>query len=227
MLQCSKNCSIAIGEQRVSTRGNMNPDTKSTNTEAETIDATYSKAAFATMYTKGLERVVEVSKTSMDWAVQQNGEVLASYKKALNASPIPGLFLFDPALQAFAGYVTLQKSLLDLAVEQGTAVIEMAQGFSHDADKAKPGITNVSDTGKQQPKVISAPVQPVKVTVQLRIDTLLAKEIVDLVVKQQPAVVGTPVDETVADIVQLQVETNKIVDLTAKTLKNTEKPLVN
>ena len=203
----------------------MNPNTKSTNTEAETIDATYSKAAFATMYTKGLERVVEVSKTSMDSAVQQNAEVLASYKKALKTSPILGLFLFDLALQAFAGYVTLQKSLLDRAVEQSTAVIEKA--FSHDADKAKAGITNVSDTGKQQTKVNSAPVQPVKVTVQLRIDTLLAKEIVDLVVKQQPGVVGTSVDETVADIVQLQVETDKIVDLTAKTLKNTEKPLVN
>jgi hypothetical protein len=68
---------------------------------------------------------------------------------------------------------------------------------------------------------------PVKDTVQLRIDTLLAKEIVDLVVKPNPGVACTPVHETVADIVQLQVETKETKDLAAKALKTTPEPLVN
>ncbi len=60
----------------------MNTNTKSTNTEAETTEATYCPAAYATLFNKGLERVVEMSKTSLDLAVKQNAEVLASYKKA-------------------------------------------------------------------------------------------------------------------------------------------------
>ena len=111
--------------------------------EAETTEVTYCPAAYATLFNKGLERVVEMSKTSLDLAVEQNAEVLASYKKALKASSLPGLFLFDLAGQAFEGYVTLQKSLLDLAVEQSTAVLDAAKECSHDASKAKAGISNM------------------------------------------------------------------------------------
>ena len=72
----------------------MEANTKSTKTEAETIAATFCPAAYASLFSKGLKRVVEASKTSLDLAVEQNTEILASYKKVLNASSIPGLFLF-------------------------------------------------------------------------------------------------------------------------------------
>ena len=53
----------------------------STKTETETIEATFDPTAYATLFNKGLKRVVEVSKTSLDLAVEQNAEVLASYKQ--------------------------------------------------------------------------------------------------------------------------------------------------
>jgi hypothetical protein len=106
----------------------MNTNTNATKTEAETTEATYCPAAYATLLNKGLERVVEMSKTSFDLAAEQNTEVLASCKKALKALSMPGLFLFDLAGQAFEGYVTLQKSLLDLAVEQSSAAADVVQG---------------------------------------------------------------------------------------------------
>jgi hypothetical protein len=58
--------------------------------------------------------------------VEQNTEILASCKKALKASSVPGLFLFDLAGQASEVYVTLQKSLLDLAIEQNTEAVKAA-----------------------------------------------------------------------------------------------------
>jgi hypothetical protein len=116
----------------------MNASTKSMNAEAETIEAT---VVYANLFNKGLNRVVEVSKTSLDLAVEQNTEVLDCCKKALKASIMPGLSLFDLAGQAFESYVALQKNLLDLAVEQSTAVTEAAQEYSYDVGEAG-AITN-------------------------------------------------------------------------------------
>jgi hypothetical protein len=112
-------------------------------TKAETTDATCCPFASATLFSKGLERVIEASKTSLDMAVEQNAEVLASCKRALNTSSMPGSFLFDLAGTAFEGYVAFQKSLLDFTVEQNTAAVEAAHRYSHDAGRAKEEITHV------------------------------------------------------------------------------------
>jgi hypothetical protein len=122
---------------------NMTMHLETKPTKAETTEATCCPFASATLFSKGLERVIEVSKTSLDLAVEQNAEVLASCKKALNASSMPGSFLFDIAGKAFEGYVTFQKSLLDLTVEQNTTAVEAAHEYSHDASKAKEGIAHV------------------------------------------------------------------------------------
>ena len=112
-------------------------------TKAETTEAAYFPFASATLFSKGLERVIEASKTSLDLAVEQNAEVLASCKKALNASSMPGSFIFDMAGKAFEGYVTFQKSLLDFTVEQNNTAVEAAHEYSHDASKAKEEISHV------------------------------------------------------------------------------------
>jgi len=121
----------------------MNTTTSSTKAKAETIEATYGPVAYTTLFNKGLERFAEVSKTSFDSALVQNAEILITYKKTLKGSSNPGLFLFDLAGQVFERYLTLQKSLLNLSVEQSTAVIQAAQECSHDASKAKAEITKV------------------------------------------------------------------------------------
>ena len=112
-------------------------------TKAETTEAACCPFTSATLFSKGLERVIEASKTTLDLTVEQNAEVLASCKKALNASSMPGSFIFDMAGTAFEGYATFQKSLLDLTVEQNNTAVEAAHEFSHDASKAKEEISHV------------------------------------------------------------------------------------
>lgn len=122
----------------------MENNIKSSKKEAEITEASFCPVAYATLFHKGLERVVEVSKTSLDSAVEQNSEVLASYKQTLKASSRPGLFLVDLAGQAFEGHVALQKSLLDLASERRTAVAEAAQDHLHDPSEATADISNLT-----------------------------------------------------------------------------------
>jgi hypothetical protein len=113
-------------------------------TKVETTESTCCPFASATLFSKGLKRVIEASKTSLDLAVEHNAEVLASCKKALSASSMPGAFLFDLAGKTFDGYVTFQKSLLDFTAEQNATAVEAAHRYSHDVGTAKEEITDVT-----------------------------------------------------------------------------------
>ena len=190
----------------------MSASTKST--KEETTEVSYSTAAYATLLNKGLERVVEVSKTSLDLAIEQNTELLASCKKALKASPMPNLFLLDLAGSAFEGYVALQKNLLGLALEQSTAVIDAVQD-SLDASKSKDDISaliqqSMDRTVAAQNSVLDYAAKQAKVAGET--------------VKQQPGVTGTPV-EIVTDSVQRGVDTlvaaqKEILNLATNTVKS-------
>jgi len=189
----------------------MNTNTHAT--EADTIKATYCPAEYATLFNNGSKRVIEVSKTTLDLAVEQTTEVLASCKKALPAS-MPGLFLFDLAGQAFEGYLTLQKRLVDLAVEQSTAAVEATNEYMQDASKATAGF----------PTLIQQSVERT-VTAQKSVLEFAVKQTtaVSDAVKQQPGVTGTPI-ETVADAIQRGVDTlhgtqNEILDSANKNVK--------
>jgi hypothetical protein len=217
-----------------------------TKTNEQTGEATYLPAAYATSLNKGLERLFEVSKTSLELAVEHNAAVLVSYKKALTT---PGFFLFGLANRVLEDYVMLLKGLLDLAIVH--PVIEADQKDSHDTSKAKAEITDqilqsvdrmiaaqkstLSLTAKktkavnEQACVNRALAETFEDIVQLRVEALLAKEIVDLVVKQQPCVDGAS-DETVADIVQLRVNTlraTESADRIANPSKTAADPAVN
>jgi hypothetical protein len=122
---------------------NMTMHLETKPTKAETTESTCCPFASATLFSKGLERVIEASKTSLDLAVEQNAEVLASCKKALSASSMPGSFIFDMAGKAFEGYATFQKSLLDFTAEQNATAVEAAHRYSHEVSTAKEEITHV------------------------------------------------------------------------------------
>jgi hypothetical protein len=106
------------------------------------------------LFSKGLKRVIEANKTSLDLTVEYNSEVLGSCKEALKAWSMPGLFLFDLAEQTFVSYVSLQKSLLDLAVEPGTAMTKAAPEYVQKPSKARAGIGKLIE----QPEVVGTPV---------------------------------------------------------------------
>ena len=158
----------------------------SSGKDARSAEGTFGPA-YPALFNKALERVAEVNKTSLDLAMEHNVEVLDSYRNVLNASSVPGLFLFDLAGQVIESYATLQKSLLELVVNQSTCVIEAVQGRNRDGRAVQ-----TDDPGDQEmglsPEVESTMPDPAtEDTNQLRADTLLAKNIVDLFVMQQPA----------------------------------------
>jgi hypothetical protein len=120
----------------------METNTTSRKAEAKIIEASFGPAGYTTLFNRGLERVVGMSKSSLNSAVEQNSEVLDSCKQALKASSRSGLFLVDLAGHALEGQLTLQRSLLDLTVGRNTAVAEEAHDQIHDFGNAKAGITD-------------------------------------------------------------------------------------
>jgi hypothetical protein len=158
------------------------------NPNSENTASTFCPVPYATVLKEGWERVVKVSKTSLDLAVEGNAEALASYEKVLK---VPTPFLFDLAGRALRGYVTFQKSLLDLAAEPGPAAIEATEAHSQDPSDAETGIIQQSldcialqtraESDTQQASASSASIQedPELDSVQLR---MLAKEIVDFAI---------------------------------------------
>lgn len=226
----------------------MKASTSSIKTETETAEAAYRPGAYVSLFSEGLARVVEVSKTSLDLMVEQNTEVLGSCRKALKGSSLPGLFLLDLAGQAFEDWATLQKSLLDLTVEQSSTVLEAAQRYGRGT--AKSGVAEVnhqtvgrkvavpepapkpikagSETVKQQPRVVSAHIPAVKDSAA-DAGTLIAKEIVALAAKQrevesdaakrQSDANSTPAETVASQIQEDSLLAKEIVDLALKETK--------
>jgi len=103
----------------------MNPSKKSTPKAAEKVEAESFPTGFATLFSNGLERAVEVSKKTLDLAAQHNAEVLENCKKAIKLTPsTPGAMFFDLAGQAFESYVEMQKGMMDLLLEQSAVLLE-------------------------------------------------------------------------------------------------------
>jgi len=168
---------------------------KSNKAESEENETTYNPFEYVNLFNKGFEKAVEVSKSSLDLAVEQNAEVLDAYKKTMKPYGMPGLFWFDLAGQAFEGFVKLQKNLLDLAVEQNAAFAEAVK----ESNKAKNSLIQqsinrtvevqksvanfasnqakaVSDTLKQQPGIAGTSFEAVADSVQCGVDTVLTSQ---------------------------------------------------
>jgi hypothetical protein len=109
----------------------------------ETIKTAYKPDAYMTRYNKGLEHIVEGSKISLNLAVQQNAFFLGAIKQAMNGSLLPNPFGFDLGGQAFEGCVAIQKNLLNMALEQSTAMIEAIQESGQNTDKAMSEFSNM------------------------------------------------------------------------------------
>jgi hypothetical protein len=169
---------------------------KTTKTIAETLESTFNTTESTKLFNKGLERIVEASKATLDLAAAQNADILAAIKKAAKPAQVPE-FVFDLAGQAIAGQVSLQKNLLDVFVAQSLSLTEASQEMVQEPAKAQAGLS----------KLIQ---QSVDRTVSAQ-DSVLEyaaaqSKAVSETLKQQPNVAGSPV-ETVADSIQRGVET--------------------
>jgi hypothetical protein len=149
--------------------------------------------AFADLFEKGFEQVLEASKTSLDMAVKYNHDVLEATRKSLNLAPnTPGLFLFDVAGKALENYAELQKNLLNSLGQHGTAAASV-----------------VREAGKVAANTVSAFQQSAERTAAahkavLDFATKQNKQVVEAV-KQQEGIKGTPLAE-MADAIERGME---------------------
>ncbi len=103
---------------------------KTPNEPAESVAAEKSEVveSVTTLYTKGVERLAEIQKKSIDLAAQQNAELINTWKKFAEIAPGgPGFFMLDLAANGFERLAETQKGAIDLVVEQSHALAGLAK----------------------------------------------------------------------------------------------------
>jgi len=180
----------------------------------ETIENALCPIAYATLANKGLERMIEAGKITLDLAGEQNADILATMKKALKGTPLANMPMLDLAVSAVQGYIDVQKNLMDRMLEQSNAVLSAMEGFGVDANKAKVEFSNmlqasVDRSTATQTSIYEYAIDQTKAGINA--------------VKKQPGIAGTGV-ELVANAIEsafdTAMETQKaIVILATKPLK--------
>jgi hypothetical protein len=147
--------------------------------------------AFANLLEKGFEHVMEASKTSLDMNLKYNAEVLEATRKAFNLAPnAPGLALFDVASKAFENYAELQKNILGILGEQGSA----AAGAIRESGKTAEENLAANTTNTTNAFYGSVDRTAAAHKAVLDFAAKQNKQVVDAV-KQQQGVAGTPLAE--------------------------------
>ena len=84
----------------------------------KTVEKNETLESFFPLFTRSVERIAEFQKKSLDFAAEQNADLLENFKKAANIVPqAPGMFMFDLYAQAFDKIVETQKGAIDLVVQ--------------------------------------------------------------------------------------------------------------
>ena len=113
------------------------------------------------VYLKGVKRVADLQKKSLDVAAEQAGEWIAVYKKAFGYLPVAApTFFSDLAEQVVENVVDTQKSAMDLFVEQSEAAAETlnerAEAYNKVAEGAAATVqATVSRTLEAQQKALA------------------------------------------------------------------------
>jgi hypothetical protein len=163
---------------------------------------------FASLLEKGLEHVLETSKTSLDLAVKYNAEVLGATRKAFNLAPsTPGLFLFDVAGKAFENYAELQKNVLNILGEQGNAAVAAVR------ESGKAGAALASNTAVAFHESVDRTAAAHKAVLDFAAKQ--NKQVVEAI-KAEPALAGTPLAQS-ADAVERGM--NELIEAQKKQLE--------
>lgn len=126
----------------------MNPTPKTSHesvTAAETPFKEEFRNSLASLYLKGVERVAEVQKKSIDIALQQNAELFDVWKKFADKLPgSPQLTMLDLAASAFERYADTQKYAIDFTVEQARAWTDLAKERTTATHKSTDKVVNLA-----------------------------------------------------------------------------------
>jgi len=113
------------------------------------VEDTVNKGEFgdnlAAIFLHGIERIAEIQKQSIDFAVQQNVEMVELLKKTAEKMPgAPRLPLLDLATGAVTRYADTQKSAIDYVVEQSQAWTDTFKERAGTAKNATEAVTNAA-----------------------------------------------------------------------------------
>ena len=178
----------------------------------EPHEAAEVKNTFFALYARGIDRLAEVQKRTLDIALQHNAEMVNAWKKLGPKVPgtpqLPGL---EVATTVFERYAEAQKNAIDLAVEQSHAWIEAYKDRSSVADKATENAVHMTNQAVErsvaaQKKVLENAAAQTKAVVETA--------------RQQMGFTGTPM-ETVVSSFQRGVDTfveaqKEMLDLVAR-----------
>jgi virulence-associated protein VagC len=128
-------------------------------------------ADFTNLFLKGVEQAAELQKKSLEAALMQNAETIASYKKGAQAVTLPNVF--DLAGKALESYIEAQKSVIDQIVQQTTALVENAKGGGASAQKVAETFTknieqSIERTVEVQKKALELAVQQAKASLNTK-----------------------------------------------------------
>ena len=104
------------------------------------------KNTFVTMFARGIDRLADMQKRSIDIAVEQNAELIDVYKTFAQKMPAaPRVPLFEVAGTIFERYADAQKNAIDLAVEQSHALINSTKDRADVAGKTVESAVNLTN----------------------------------------------------------------------------------
>jgi hypothetical protein len=167
---------------------------------------------FVTLFTRGIDRIAEIQKRTIDIAMQQNAEMIDTYKKLVQK--IPGtqrLPMLDVATTVFERFADTQKHAIDLAVEQSHAMVDAVKDRATVANKATETAVHLGNQAVE--RSVAAQKKVVETTVAQTKAVLEAT-------RQQMGVAGFPADSAVSSFqrgVDTFVEAQKeMLDLVAR-----------
>ena len=144
---------------------------------------------FVTLFTRGIDRLADMQKRSIDIAVQQNVEVIDTYKKLVLKVPgVPRWPMLDVATTVLERFADTQKHAIDLAVEQSHAMIDAVKDRASVANKATEAAVNLTNQAVE--RSVAAHKKVVETTVAQTKAVLEAT-------RQQMGAAGVPADAAV------------------------------
>lgn len=172
-------------------------------------------ALITALFHKGLERMAQAQKITLDLAAQQSAEVTGAIRHAFRMpAGAPGMFVFDIAGQMVGRYVETQKSLLDLMVEQSSAMVATTRDRGDSGSRIAGNLANALQQSVDR-----------AVTAQKMMLDLAAQQTREVTeaVKQQTGISGTPA-AAAADSVQMGMDIlvdaqKDFLDIAAQPLK--------
>jgi hypothetical protein len=107
-------------------------------------------ATFATLFHKGIERLAEVQKNTLDIIALQTTEAIGAWKHAAAVPPsAPGMLVLDLANQGIEKVAQAQKGMIDLVVKQSAKAVDMGKQRRDSASKLTTGVADlVSETAE-------------------------------------------------------------------------------